>query len=89
MLVTVEQKAQNWRAIAVLKDGREALLFVGSSSTQVRSGWLESLKEYKEADREEIDSVKLQQWQGTPDAGKWIDRNPLRMPAPVGKKVAA
>jgi len=36
-----------------------------------------------------VTGIKLQQWQGAPDAGKWIDKNALKMPtgAPVEKLV--
>ena len=87
MLIQTEAKAQGWRAVAVVEDGVEALLFVGRSSTQVRAGYAEALYECFETedDRAEIQTLKLQQWQGTPDAGKWIDKAELRMPAPTAK----
>jgi hypothetical protein len=81
MLVITESKAQGWRALAVLEDGREALLFVGRSSTQVRSGYVEAFTELLEDEDKEIVSViRLQQWQGAPDAGKWCDKAELRLP---------
>jgi len=87
MLIQTEAKAQGWRAVAVVEGGVEALLFVGRSSTQVRAGYAEALFECfeTEADREAIQALKLQQWQGTPDAGKWLDKAELRMPTPTAK----
>ena len=81
MIVTVEQKAQGWRALAVYSTGEEALIFVGRSSTQVRSGYEDSFAEQLTEDEKElVTGIKLQQWQGAPDAGKWIDKNALKLP---------
>ncbi len=92
MLIVTESKAQGWRAVAVFQDQSEALLFVGRSSTQVRGGYTVAYQEQLEADeREVVATIKLQQWQGAPDAGKWLDKAELRLP--VGsrsvEKVAA
>ena len=92
MLIVTESKAQGWRAVAVLNGRGEALLFVGRSSTQVRGGYAEAFNEIlDEEERDLVQSIKLQQWQGAPDAGKWLDKAELRMPAPVkvGVKLAA
>jgi hypothetical protein len=93
MLIQTEAKAQGWRAVAVIDGGVEALLFVGRSSTQVRQGYAEAFFECFETDEERdgVSTIKLQQWQGAPDAGKWLDKAELRMPTPSAKlvKVAA
>lgn len=92
MLIVTESKAQGWRAVAVLSGRGEALLFVGRSSTQVRGGYAEAFSEIlDDEERELVQSIKLQQWQGAPDAGKWLDKAELRMPTPtkVGVKLAA
>ncbi len=84
MLIVTESKAQGWRAVAVLGDRGEALLFVGRSSTQVRAGYAEAFNELlDEEERDLVSGIKLQQWQGAPDAGKWVDKAELRLPAPV------
>ena len=92
MLIVTESKAQGWRAVAVFRDQTEALLYVGRSSTQVRGGYGEAYNEQLEADeREVVATIKLQQWQGAPDAGKWLDKAELRLPVPsrVAERVAA
>lgn len=92
MLIVTESKAQGWRAVAVISGRGEALLFVGRSSTQVRGGYAEAYQELlDDEERDAVSSIKLQQWQGAPDAGKWIDKAELRLPAPakVGVKLAA
>lgn len=91
MMIQSESKAQGWRAVAVLGDGVEALLYVGRSSKQVRDGYAEAFNEFfDEEEREGITTIRLQQWQGTPDAGKWLDKNELRVPAPAKlAKIAA
>jgi hypothetical protein len=92
MLIQSESKAQGWRAVAVVDGGVEALLFVGRSSTQVRGGYAEAFEEFfDDSDRDTVATIKLQQWQGTPDAGKWLDKAELKIPTPTSKlvKVAA
>jgi hypothetical protein len=85
MFIQTEAKAQGWRAVAVL-DGQEALLFVGRSSTQVRAGYPDAFFALlDEEERDRVSTIKLQQWQGTPDAGKWLDKSELRIPVPTGK----
>lgn len=92
MLIVTEAKAQGWRAVAVLDGRGEALLYVGRSSTQVRGGYGEAYNELLDDDeRELVTTIKLQQWQGAPDAGKWLDKAELRLPSPakVALKLAA
>lgn len=85
MLVQTESKAQGWRAVAVL-NGQEALLFVGRSSTQVRAGYPDAFAELLDEDEKDtVELIRLQQWQGAPDAGKWLDKAELRLPAPAAK----
>jgi hypothetical protein len=84
VLIVTESKAQGWRAVAVISGRGEALLFVGRSSTQVRGGYAEAFNDLlDDEEREQVQSIKLQQWQGAPDAGKWLDKAELRMPAPA------
>ena len=90
MLIQTEEKAQGWRAIAVIEGRGECLLFVGRSSTQVRAGYAEAYTEMLEDDEKElVTQVQLQQWQGAPDAGRWLQKNELKVPAPKAVKVAA
>lgn len=91
MLVTVEQKAQGWRALAILNTDMgsvEALLFVGRSSTQVRAGYAEAyLEQFDDEEKDRVSTIRLQQWQGAPDAGKWLDKSELKLPTPVASKL--
>ena len=81
MFIQTESKAQGWRALAVLDGTVEALLFVGRSSTQVRAGYVEAFTElFEDDEKDRTTAIKLQQWQGTPDAGKWLDKAELRLP---------
>ena len=90
MLIQTEAKAQGWRAVAVLDGEVEALLFVGRSSTQVRAGYAESVAELlDDEERERVTAIRLQQWQGAPDAGKWTEKSELRIPAPAAKLARA
>jgi len=90
MLIQTESKAQGWRAVAVFDDRGDALLFVGRSSTHVRQEYAESFQEYLDADeRDHVTSIQLQQWSGAPDAGRWVLKSTLKVPAPAKAKVAA
>lgn len=90
MFVQTESKAQGWRAVGVFTDGTEALIYVGRSSTQVREGYAEAfLEQFEEDERENTSTIQLQQWHGTPDAGRWMNKAVLRMPVSTKLKVAA
>jgi hypothetical protein len=87
-----ESKAQGWRAIAVLEDGSEALVMIGMSSAQIRAGYVSALEEMFEEEPEgvaAITDIRLEQWYGAPDAGRWIQKNTLRNPAKVKLAKAA
>ena len=87
-----ESKAQGWRAIAVLEDGTEALVMIGMSSAQIRAGYVSALEEMFEDEPDGIGSVtdiRLEQWYGAPDAGRWTQKNTLRNPAKVKMAKAA
>jgi hypothetical protein len=61
MFYQTEAKAQGWRAVAIFDDERsEALLFIGRSSTQVRSGYVESFMDLlDDEEREHVVSIAL------------------------------
>jgi hypothetical protein len=78
-----ESKAQGWRAIVVMKDGTESLVVVGMSSSQIRANYVNALEEMFEDDRagqKQIETIRLEQWYGAPDAGRWTEKNVLRNP---------
>jgi hypothetical protein len=83
MVIHTESKPQGWRAVAVFDDGRpEALLYLGRSSTQVRAGYVEAFLEVlDDEEREHVESVGLQRWNGAPDAGRWMQQSSLKVPA--------
>jgi hypothetical protein len=81
MIYRTEAKLQGWRALAIFEDGRECLICLGRSTTQVRAlygtAFLEILDE---EERAQVRSVALQCWQGAPDEGKWLTKNTLNIP---------
>ena len=85
MQYQTEAKAQGWRAVAVVDDGRpEALILIGRSSTQVRTGYAESFLElYDDEEREHVSSIALQRWNGAADAGRWQTQTTLKIPGTV------
>jgi hypothetical protein len=81
-----ENKAQGWRAMARFEDGREALLFIGRSSTQVRQGYVECFADLlDDEEREQVISISLQRWHGAPDAGNWEHQSTLKVPTTTSK----
>lgn len=86
MLELSESKAQGWRAIAVMEDGSEALVTIGMSSAQIRANYVSALEEMFEDEPdalEKVGEIRLEQWYGAPDAGRWTQKNTLRNPAKV------
>lgn len=76
-----ENKPQIWRAVAIFADEREALLYLGASSQQVRAGYLKAFNDIFDAEeREQIKQISLQRWNGAPDAGRWSTQAELMMP---------
>jgi hypothetical protein len=88
MIYQTETKAQGWRAMAIFDDGRaEALILLGRSSTQVRTGYTASYVELlDDEEREHVESISLQRWHGAPDAGCWMHQTVLKVP--VNAKLA-
>jgi hypothetical protein len=85
-----EAKPQCWRAVAIFEDRREALLFLGRSSAQVRAGYVNAFNDVlDEEERAQIRSISLQRWNGAPDAGKWLQQTTLAVPAPKLVRAAA
>jgi hypothetical protein len=90
MLIQTESKAQGWRAVAIFDDRPDALIFVGRSSTQVRQEYAEAYAELlDDEEREHVTTIQLQQWSGAPDAGRWVLKNTLKVPAPAKLRLAA
>lgn len=76
-----EPKAQRWRAVAVLRDGSEALLCLGGSIGQVRETYSEPWFELLAEDvRKATHEIHLQKWDGLPDRGEWVTQSRLPLP---------
>lgn len=84
MSYPAEAKPQGWRAVALLEDGGERLLYLGRSATQVRAGLAAAFAEVLDDDeRARVRSISLQRWHGAPDAGCWIQQMNLAIPTPA------
>jgi hypothetical protein len=85
MFYQTEAKPQGWRAVAVFDDERaECLLYLGRSSTQVRAGYVQAFTEVlDDEEREHVQSINLERWNGAPDAGRWMQQNTLKVPVPA------
>ena len=76
-----ETKLQGWRALAVEEDRTEHLIYLGRSSTQVRSGYAAAYWEVlDEEERGRIKHISLQRWNGAPDEGRWVQQTVLAIP---------
>ncbi len=81
MLYPTESKIRGWRALAVFLDGTECLLYLGRSTTQVRSAYATAFQEVLNAEeRARVQTISLECWQGVPDAGKWLRKSTLAIP---------
>ncbi|VTR95121.1 unnamed protein product [Gemmata massiliana] len=90
MIVTTESKAQNCRVMVAFDDRHDALIFVGRSSTHVRQEYIDSFMELlDEEERGHATTIQMQQWSGSPDAGRWVHKTDLKLPAPALVRVAA
>lgn len=82
-----ESKPQGWRALAVLEDGSECLVYVGRSTTQVRGGYASAFLDlFDEEERARVSHISLQRWNGAPDAGYWTEQ--ARLSVPSSRKMA-
>jgi hypothetical protein len=90
MMYQTEAKPQCWRAVAVFDDRPDQLIYLGRSSTQVRSGYGSAFFDVlDEEERGHVRSVALQRWHGAPDAGRWMHQTNMNVPTTVALKVAA
>jgi hypothetical protein len=84
-----ETKAQRWSAVAILKNGQEALICLGASSVDVRNiyaiPWFEL---FTEEVRREVTNIEMQKWMGAPDYGRWIPSGTLPIPTKPAVQVA-
>lgn len=81
MFYPTEAKPQGWRAVAIFEDRSERLIYLGRSSTQVRTGLAQAFFEVLEEDeRDSVRTIQLQRWHGAPDAGKWLHQSNLNIP---------
>src|SRR3954454_1920916 len=81
MFYQTEAKPQGWRAVAVFDDRTDRLIYLGRSSTQVRTNFAQAYFEVlDDEEREHVRSVSLQRWNGAPDAGRWQHQTNLNMP---------
>ena len=93
MVYRTESKLQGWRAVAVFVDGREYLVYLGRSTTQVRANYAAAYAELLEDDEQRcVSEIALECWQGAADAGRWLRKSllaiPSREPLPEAKDSA-
>lgn len=83
-----EPMAQRWRALAMLKNNEEALLYVGNTIAQVRENYAEVWFDMFDEDvRDHVREVVLQKFVGAPDRGRWITQISLPTHCAEGGKL--
>ena len=88
MFSLTEAKAQGWRAVAVFDDRPDGIVYLGRSSTQVRAGYAEAYLEiYEDDEREHVQTISMQRWQGAADAGRWLHHTNLKLPTSTPLKL--
>src|SRR5262249_7221430 len=76
-----ELKFQCWRALAVLEDGSERLLYVGRSAPHVQSSYAGAFAELLDgSERAGVQRIALECWEGASDCGRWVARTKLVVP---------
>jgi hypothetical protein len=75
-----EPKAQRWRVISVLNNGAVALIYVGSSITQVRENYMESWKHLDRSVRVTTNKLIIEKWLGAADLGHWQAQAQIKIP---------
>ena len=82
MVYQTESKLQGWRAVAIFADGTECLVYLGRSTTQIRAGYAAAYAELLDDEEHRlVRAVALECWQGAADAGQWIRKSTLAIPA--------
>ena len=77
-----ELKFQCSRALAVLEDGGELLLYVGRSAPHVQASYADAFAEVLDgAERTRVSRISLECWEVAADQGRWIARNKLDLPS--------
>lgn len=72
---------QDWRAIAKIRGGREALVTLGENQFQVTQTYQEAFLEVIHPDLQALcDGIVLQRWKGQPERGRWVEVGTLRLP---------
>ena len=81
MFYQTEAKPQGWRAVAIFDDRGDRLIYLGRSSTHVRTNFGQAYFEVlDDEEREHVRSISLQRWHGAPDAGRWMHQSNLNLP---------
>ena len=81
MFYQTEAKPQGWRALAILEDGTERLIYLGRSTTQVRAGYKTAYVEVlDDEESRQVRTLALQCWDGAPDRGRWVTKTTLAIP---------
>lgn len=86
MIYRTETKLQGWRALAIMEDGSERLIYLGRSTTQIRSGYAAAFADVlDEEEQAQVKSISLQCWSGAPDEGRWVAKTTLNVPTKAAK----
>ncbi len=72
----------NWRAVANLTNGQEALIVLGTSQLHVSTIYTEAYAEVLAPEaQDECIGITLQRWRGRYGSGKWVNVGTLEVPS--------
>lgn len=79
-----ETRVQNWRALGINNEGGEHLIYLGTSSEQVKKGYVTAFYELLTSDEQaNMRRLVLERWHGVADSGRWVKQDFLKMPIPA------
>lgn len=89
--ILTESMFSNWRAIAIDVQGKEYLIYNGSSFTNVQGNYANAFCGVLDLDEQkQIKEVQMQRWDGSADCGSWKNKKSLPIPeAAVDAEVLA
>lgn len=76
-----ESMFSNWRAVAIDVQGKEYLIYTGSSFTNVSANYINAFCGGLTLDEQkQIKEINMQRWDGFADCGSWKNKKSLPIP---------
>lgn len=86
----MNERIQNWRAIAVANNNIQHLIYIAGSYEQIKKQYANAFYEILTNEEQlSINNIKLERWQGLPDKGRWVQQDSLIVPESSRKLLQA